>query len=88
MSKVRQKNNLSIHFTETLKMISYIVSGYPVDDGVKACLLSMEERRNDRMLEFKDKLCKCPANKDVFDPIKKRATHNLQQFISKGESKS
>ena len=64
-----------------------LVSGYPVDDGVKACLLSVEERGNDRMLEFKDRLCKCPANKDFFDPIKKEPLATFNSLSAKAKVK-
>ena len=61
------------------------MSGYPVDDGVKACLLRVEERGNDRMLEFEDRMCKCPAKKEFFDPIKREPLATFSSSSAKGK---
>ena len=48
-----------------------LVSGYPVEEKVSRCLLSLEARGKDRMEEFKERLTKSHADEDFFGPIKR-----------------
>eukprot|EP00112_Aurelia_sp_Birch-Aquarium-sp1_P015170 Seg3338.2 transcript_id=Seg3338.2/GoldUCD/mRNA.D3Y31 product="hypothetical protein" protein_id=Seg3338.2/GoldUCD/D3Y31 len=48
-----------------------LVSGYPVEEKVRRCLLNMEERGKDKMKKFKERLTKSPADEHFFGPIKR-----------------
>lgn len=48
-----------------------LVSGYPAEENITNCLLSMETRGKVRMEEFKKRQTKSPANKQFFEPIKR-----------------